>query len=107
MVESCRRYKVDTLIATSSASVVMPRSVTAIDGQLGEDMPYPERSDFVDEYAESKARGEKHVLDANGATHYEAETRLRTSVLRPSIIYAADDGKFAERLLQFYLTVTG
>jgi nucleoside-diphosphate-sugar epimerase len=100
IVDACRRYLIGTLVATSSASVVMPRNEPSIDGPQGEDMPYPAADNFVDEYAESKARGEEHILSADNQAHYDATTTLRTCIMRPSIIYAADDAKLAERLLQ-------
>ena len=107
IVQFCQNYDVDVLIGTSSASVVLDRKNTNVDGDIGEDCAYPKNdSDFVDLYAQSKAKGEQIILDANGMRHGipgdddYLETRLSTCTLRPSIIYAADDQKFGERLLK-------
>ena len=107
IVQFCQNYDVDVLIGTSSASVVLDRKNTNVDGDIGEDCAYPHNDlDFVDLYAQSKAKGEQIILDANGMRHGipgdndYLETRLSTCALRPSIIYAADDQKFGERLLK-------
>ena len=107
IVQFCQNYDVDVLIGTSSASVVLDRKNTNVDSVIGEDCAYPQTdSDFVDLYAQSKANGEQIILDANGMRHGipgdddYLETRLSTCTLRPSIIYAADDQKFGERLLK-------
>ena len=103
IVKLSQHYRVDCLVSTSSASVVLPKSNTFLDGVVGETMPYPASDNFVDDYAASKAAGEQYVLDANGSLHEcdgdELPSKLATACIRPSIVYAFDDKKFAERLL--------
>ena len=104
IVKFSQHYRVDCLVSTSSASVVLPKDNVFVDGVVGETMPYPESGNFVDDYAVSKAAGEQHVLGANGSLHGwdgdELPSKLATACIRPSIIYAFDDKKFAERLLK-------
>ena len=105
IVELCKNYCIDLLLATSSASVVLPNDNLYVDGLNGQVLPYPSDDNYVDTYARSKAKGEQYVLNANGANHQTSDddvlnTKLATVSLRPSIIYGADDSKFGERLLR-------
>lgn len=102
IIEACRLQGIRFLIYTSSLDAIYTgKAMRGID----ESIPYPERHPNM--YCESKCRGEKAVLEANGTPtgkskepgdaenqeSWEAggRSRLLTCVLRPSDIYGEGD----------------
>ncbi|KAH7827986.1 putative 3beta-hydroxysteroid-dehydrogenase [Monocercomonoides exilis] len=80
VIECCKHNGIHYLVATSGSTVIF-------DGKhshhmLSEELPYP--SVFVDFYSETKAHGEKLVLEAN---NLNGDNWLLTTCLRPGIIY--------------------
>jgi nucleoside-diphosphate-sugar epimerase len=79
VIEACRKKRVKALIYTSSLDVLFDgRPLVNVD----ESRPYPQR--HATSYCESKYRGEKAVLEANG-------DGLLTCSLRPADIYGEGD----------------
>ncbi len=88
LLAACRRQGVPWLVYTSSPSAVHRGQDE--EGVREEDCPYPER--FEAPYPESKARAERTVLEANGP-------ELRTTALRPHLIYGPGEPHMLPRLL--------
>eukprot|EP01062_Namystynia_karyoxenos_P026663 TRINITY_DN20650_c0_g1_i1.p1 TRINITY_DN20650_c0_g1~~TRINITY_DN20650_c0_g1_i1.p1 ORF type:complete len:422 (+),score=151.40 TRINITY_DN20650_c0_g1_i1:78-1268(+) len=97
LLDECRQSGVRSVVVTSSCSVVMKFSDRSIEGAEGEQMPYPDPDDFVDDYARSKAAGERAAL-ATGP-------QLPCTVIRPSIIFDRCDRKLGEELLRGHCNV--
>ena len=88
VLDGCRRHGVAKLIHTSTPSVVFSG------GDLrgaDESQPYGER--FLCHYAETKARAEREVLEANG------KGGLRTVALRPHLIWGVGDNHLIPRVV--------
>lgn len=85
VVEACKANNVRKLVFTSSASVVF----NGLPLRYGDErLPYPER--VIDPYSDTKAKGEKLVLDANTPDDEETgvpKEGLRTASVRPSGIF--------------------
>ncbi|KAJ6805439.1 putative 3beta-hydroxysteroid-dehydrogenase/decarboxylase isoform 1 [Iris pallida] len=81
VIDACIECKVKRLIYTSSPSVVFDGVNGIYYG--GEAMPYPKK--FNDSYSETKAEGEKLVMNANG------RCGLLTCCIRPSSIFGPGD----------------
>ena len=88
VISSCRRNQVGSLVYTSTPSVVFDRR--DIEGG-DESLPYAAR--FLCHYAHTKAIAEKSVLAANSG-------QLRTTALRPHLVWGPGDTNLIPRLLQ-------
>ncbi len=87
LIHSMKKNKIPYLVYTSSPSVVFGDQ-DIINGK--EDLAYP--SVFYSDYGSSKAQGEKLVLEANNSS-------LKTTALRPHLIWGPEDPHFLPRLL--------
>ncbi|MCA1778999.1 MAG: NAD-dependent epimerase/dehydratase family protein, partial [Xanthomonadaceae bacterium] len=88
VIDSCRSHAVGFLIYTSSPSVVHSgRDLAGAD----ESTPYP--THFPAPYPATKAEAEKRVLAANGRS-------LKTTALRPHLIWGPGDNHLLPRLVQ-------
>ena len=87
IVKACLLHNVRNLVYTSSPSVVF--NGDSIEGQ-GEELPYARK--HLSHYPVTKAMAEKYVLDANS-------DNLKTSALRPHLIWGPNDPHFMPRLL--------
>lgn len=81
VVKACEQSGVKTLVYVSSQSVTF--DFTERRNASEDNPPYPSR--FRDPYSESKAIGEKEVIEAG------REGRLRTSAIRPTFIWGSGD----------------
>lgn len=88
VIEACRAGGTRLLVHTSSPSVVFGRD--ALSG-VDESQPYPRR--FLAAYPESKAAAEYLVLSANSHG-------LRTTALRPHLIWGPGDPHLIPRVVQ-------
>jgi nucleoside-diphosphate-sugar epimerase len=102
VVLSCFLSGVSRLIVTSSVAAVLRRpdnnKHNLITPQRGseDEVSYPmDESQHLEPYGYSKRLVEDIVLKAHNQGN-----KLKTCVLRPSIIFGARDGKLAQRLLQ-------
>lgn len=89
VLAACQKHGVRDLIYTSTPSVVFNRG--GISGG-DESLSYPEK--FLTHYAESKALAEEEVLAANGMNG------LRTTALRPHLIWGRGDPHLLPRVLE-------
>ena len=88
VIEACRAHRVPFLVHTSSPSVVHGGG----DIEFGnESLPYP--AQFAAAYPETKAIGERRVRDAN-------DESLKTTCLRPHLIWGPGDPHLLPRLIQ-------
>lgn len=88
VIAACRAHGVRRLVHTSTPSVV--HAGGDVEG-ANESLPYPEHLDAY--YPETKARGEKAVLAANGPD-------LATVALRPHLIFGPGDPHLIPRVLE-------
>ncbi|MCK5820835.1 MAG: NAD-dependent epimerase/dehydratase family protein [Bacteroidales bacterium] len=88
VTEACQKFKIRSLIYTSSASVIFAGH-SIENGNT--DLPYPEKA--LSHYTKTKALAEQIVLKANSE-------QLRTICLRPHIIWGPGDRHIIPRLLQ-------
>jgi nucleoside-diphosphate-sugar epimerase len=88
VVAACKKHGVRRLVHTSTPSVI--HGSADIEG-ADESLPYPEHFDAY--YPETKARGEKAVLAANGPG-------LATVSLRPHLIFGPGDPHLIPRILE-------
>lgn len=88
LLDGCRQQGVPWMVYTSSPSCVFRGGDE--EGVSEAQCPYPERFDAP--YPESKAVAERMVLEANGAD-------LRTTALRPHLIYGPGEPHMLPRLL--------
>ncbi|MCW8858630.1 MAG: NAD-dependent epimerase/dehydratase family protein [Deltaproteobacteria bacterium] len=86
IIHSCRKYRVQRLIYTSSPSVVFDG--TDMEG-VNESVPYPEH--FHADYPQTKAQAERLVLSAN-------DQSLATVALRPHLIWGPEDNHLVPRI---------
>lgn len=87
VIAACKKHGVRKLVHTSTPSVVHARG----DIENGnESLPYPKTFDA--DYPESKAKGEKAVLAANGP-------ELATVALRPHLIFGPGDPHLIPRVI--------
>lgn len=95
VISSCKKNKVRGLISTSSLAVLLDRNLMDVCQTGSEDItPYPKvYADFFDHYGYTKRVQEEMVLNAH------IPNQLHTICLRPGIIFAEDDRKLSERLL--------
>lgn len=88
VIATCRDMGVEKLVYTSSPSV-------CFDGEdhvrAGSDLP--RATEFLAHYPETKARAERLVLEANGAS-------LATCALRPHLIFGPGDPHILPRLIE-------
>ena len=95
MIRACRGAGVGALVHTSTLDVVYTgRPIVDAD----ESLPYPEQ--HADVYCRSKAKGERAVLEADGASLDGRRGRLRTTVLRPCCIWGEGDPYHAASLIE-------
>lgn len=88
VLEACRQNNIGILVYTSSPSVVHGGG----DIENGdESLPYAEH--FQSPYPETKARSERMVLAANGAS-------LKTCALRPHLIWGPGDNQLLPRMIE-------
>ncbi|MEN8134142.1 MAG: NAD-dependent epimerase/dehydratase family protein [Thermodesulfobacteriota bacterium] len=88
VVGACRANKIPRLIYTSTPSVVFSS------GDLcGVDESTPYASDFLCHYVETKVLAERSVLGANSTT-------LKTTALRPHLIWGPGDTNLIPRLVE-------
>lgn len=87
LIDACLSHRVDKLIFTSTASVVIGKKNISNGGQ---DLTYPDR--FLHHYCRTKAHAERLVLEANGTT-------MKTISLRPHIILGPGDNHLLPRLI--------
>jgi nucleoside-diphosphate-sugar epimerase len=88
IVKACESLNITHLVYTSSPSVVFDgKSLTG----EGEELPYAKK--HWSHYPVTKAMAEKHVLDSNSKT-------LKTSALRPHLIWGPKDPHFIPRLVE-------
>lgn len=88
IIEGCLKYDIDSLIYTSSPSVVFDG--TDMEG-VDESVPYPDH--YLAWYPRTKALAEKLVLEANSA-------KLATVALRPHLIWGPEDNHLVPRILE-------
>ncbi len=88
VIDGCRRHSVPVLVHTSSPSVV--HAGQDLEG-ADESLPYPDH--FPAPYPETKAEAERRVLAANGEG-------LRTTALRPHLIWGPGDNHLLPRLIE-------
>ncbi len=88
VIKACEVNGIKRLIHTSSPSVVFAEHDLA---GVNETAPYAEK--FLCHYAVSKAEAEKMVLTANG-------TGLKTTALRPHLIWGPGDNHLIPRILE-------
>jgi nucleoside-diphosphate-sugar epimerase len=88
VIEACRRQGVAKLIYTSSPSVIFDGTDQC---GVGEAYPYPE--DYENPYPETKALGERRVIEAN-------RNGLLTTSLRPHLIFGPRDNHLLPALLK-------
>jgi len=88
VIASCRANRVPHLVYTSTPSVVFDGSDLA-----GEDETLPYSKRVLCAYAETKILAEKMVLAANSE-------RLRTTALRPHLVWGPGDTNLIPRLVQ-------
>ncbi len=87
VIAACKKNKIENLVYTSTPSVVFNQN----DIEAGdESLPYS--SNFLCHYAKTKAMAEKKVLAANS-------DGLRTTALRPHLIWGPGDTNLIPRLL--------
>ncbi len=87
VIQACRKHRVRILVHTSTPSVVFDRN--SLEG-VDESAPYARRT--LCHYATSKIIAEKLVLAANGPL-------LRTTALRPHLVWGPGDTNLIPRLL--------
>lgn len=87
VITACRKNSIQSLVYTSTPSVVFNRS--SIEGG-NESLPYPDM--FLCNYAKSKVIAEKMVLGANSA-------ELATCAIRPHLVWGPGDPHLVPRLL--------
>ena len=87
VIKACRAAGVSRLVYTSSPSVVFGRDDLS---GVNESQPYPLH--YLADYPESKARAERMVLAANGAS-------LSTVALRPHLIFGPGDPHLIPRVI--------
>lgn len=88
VIAGCREHGVERLVFTSSPSVTFDGS-----DQCGSDESAPYPTKWLAHYPHSKALAEQAVLAANGE-------RLRTSSLRPHLVWGPRDHHLTARLVE-------
>ena len=87
VIAACRAGSVETLVYTSSPSVVFDgKDMEGVD----ESVPYPDR--YPAPYPQTKAQAEREVVMASG-------TGLKTIVLRPHLIWGPGDNHLVPRII--------
>lgn len=89
VIRACRHAGVGRLVAVSSTAAVFDGYTPHI--QADESLPYPKK--FLSAYGETKCVAEQRVLAANGPD-------LKTTAIRPHVIWGPRDRTFLGRLLQ-------
>lgn len=88
VIKACKHWQIPYLVYTSSPSVIHSGG----DIENGnEDLPYPDH--FSADYPRTKAIAEQAILAANGS-------ELKTTALRPHLIWGPGDNHLLPRLIQ-------
>jgi len=90
VIAACRRAGVGRLVFTSTPSVVAAPDGTSHEGG-DESLPYP--ATYLADYPRTKAQAERAVLAADGPG-------LRTTALRPHLIFGPGDPHLVPRVLE-------
>jgi nucleoside-diphosphate-sugar epimerase len=88
IIQICKAQGIASLVYTSTPSVTF----AGVD-EVGIDESQPYAATFLNDYAESKAQAEQHVLAANSAS-------FKTVALRPHLIWGPNDPHLVPRVIK-------